>query len=304
MFTPVRDLNLKILSELNDKELGRMCQTNQYAKELCRNEDFWRNRTLKKFRPIFTDRELFDLFKTFNKSWRNFYIILIDVAEKLSENLNMNLYGAINNYKIKISNYMSQKSWEIADKLLKKQMDIKELKDIDFISPSALIENVRYEDKDLAALLFLYYADDKRIYISSIGVGLLRLILDTTKGESGKEYIEELVGKLSEGRRRSLFEEICRVVAHYYDDYDPSYILEKLSENMSWEELLELYVYLSIRYSLKKELNFYIYNLALQKGATLQDIQDFIYNVNLRRLDEEEVPQYAALKDEFKDFGG
>ena len=42
--THIKDVNLKILSYLDDKSLLKTCYVNKKAKKLCNNEDFWRNK--------------------------------------------------------------------------------------------------------------------------------------------------------------------------------------------------------------------------------------------------------------------
>ena len=50
MLTGIKDLDHKILNNLEDKDLVRVCQTNKRAQELCNDYDeFWLNRILSKF---------------------------------------------------------------------------------------------------------------------------------------------------------------------------------------------------------------------------------------------------------------
>ena len=42
--TGVRDLDLKILQNLDDRELPIVCTTNKYVRDLCNDENFWLNR--------------------------------------------------------------------------------------------------------------------------------------------------------------------------------------------------------------------------------------------------------------------
>jgi len=44
-----KDINLKVLEELDDKDLFSFCLVDKYANELCKNEHFWRKRFLKRF---------------------------------------------------------------------------------------------------------------------------------------------------------------------------------------------------------------------------------------------------------------
>lgn len=48
MLTKIRDIDLKILQQLEDHELPAVCQTNKYVASLCNDESFWLNRLLLK----------------------------------------------------------------------------------------------------------------------------------------------------------------------------------------------------------------------------------------------------------------
>jgi hypothetical protein len=42
--TGIKDADMKIIDNLNDIELGKVCRTNKYVKDLCNSEIFWINR--------------------------------------------------------------------------------------------------------------------------------------------------------------------------------------------------------------------------------------------------------------------
>ena len=72
--TRIKDLDLKILMELDDRSLFKACSTDTYTKRICDDENFWRNRFVNKFG---TDTIQF---KPENKSWRNYYLqVVIDL---------------------------------------------------------------------------------------------------------------------------------------------------------------------------------------------------------------------------------
>jgi hypothetical protein len=50
-FTKIKDLDRKILLELNYKELLIISKVNKYLSELCKNGDLWRNKIEKDFSP-------------------------------------------------------------------------------------------------------------------------------------------------------------------------------------------------------------------------------------------------------------
>jgi hypothetical protein len=75
-----KDVDLKILSNLDDKDLLNFCVSdpkNEYVKKLCSNEDFWRNRLLTNFPD----------FRKINKerSWKDTYLALIYYLSKYKE---------------------------------------------------------------------------------------------------------------------------------------------------------------------------------------------------------------------------
>ena len=46
MLTGVKDLDIKILNELEDKDIVSYCQTNKQADTLCQDQGFWLNRIM------------------------------------------------------------------------------------------------------------------------------------------------------------------------------------------------------------------------------------------------------------------
>jgi len=78
--TGIKDVDEKILNILDDKELGRVCQTNKKAKTLCDDEDFWRRRTESRFGkyllPLGIDVRDYKV-----RSWKEYYIHLRNVVD-------------------------------------------------------------------------------------------------------------------------------------------------------------------------------------------------------------------------------
>ena len=80
----VKDVDLKILQELNDIELGKVCSTNKAINNICKDESFWMNRTLNKFSVVLGNIEKIREYKEkSNLSWRNYYISLINFIDTL-----------------------------------------------------------------------------------------------------------------------------------------------------------------------------------------------------------------------------
>ena len=67
-FTPQKDVNLKILENLNDRDLLNYCRAgrgNQAVRRLCSDEGFWRRRTLQRFENIRMEP---------GTTWREYYM--------------------------------------------------------------------------------------------------------------------------------------------------------------------------------------------------------------------------------------
>ena len=47
-FTGNKDIDNKILQDLDDKSLSQICQVNKYIYNLCKEEQFWTNRFVRK----------------------------------------------------------------------------------------------------------------------------------------------------------------------------------------------------------------------------------------------------------------
>lgn len=80
--TGIKDVDLLIMSELSDKELGKFCQLNSYTKGLCKDDNFWRRRTLKRFTQVLKEETLIKNKEANFTSWREYYINLVDFMEK------------------------------------------------------------------------------------------------------------------------------------------------------------------------------------------------------------------------------
>ena len=79
-FTEIRDVDLKILSELDDRSLLNSCSANKYVYNICKDENFWRNRFIKKY------GEHAASYKPTDRSWKNHYMQLIIDLEKFAHN--------------------------------------------------------------------------------------------------------------------------------------------------------------------------------------------------------------------------
>ena len=66
MLTGVKDLDFKILNELEDVDLINVCQTNKAADDICKDQAFWLNRIMTKFPEIFRRKD--------ERTWSEYYI--------------------------------------------------------------------------------------------------------------------------------------------------------------------------------------------------------------------------------------
>ena len=74
----IKDVDLKILSELDDNDLLSFCKLNvenKYVYKLCNDENFWRDRTVKKFGK---------LEKNENRSWKHLYLKIVYYNDKFN----------------------------------------------------------------------------------------------------------------------------------------------------------------------------------------------------------------------------
>ncbi len=106
--TEVKDIDLLILAELDDNDLFNICLVNKYANKLCQNEEFWKERFMKKFGS--TAQKHSSRFKFKNISWRNTYLKMVRDLEFFSnqpwEIFNFISYN-VKSDELKISSYIN-----------------------------------------------------------------------------------------------------------------------------------------------------------------------------------------------------
>lgn len=73
--TGVKDTDLLILQKLNDTDLLQACLVNKAINKACKDESFWRNRSLEKY-------PLPSKYKLEKETWRRFYLKLIHYTTK------------------------------------------------------------------------------------------------------------------------------------------------------------------------------------------------------------------------------
>ena len=87
--TKIKDVDLKIMSELDDRSLLQFCKTNKYANNLCKEPMFWRNRIQTKYPKALE-------FKSPDRTWRNYYLNIVYYMDKL-EKTHKRMYLAAKN---------------------------------------------------------------------------------------------------------------------------------------------------------------------------------------------------------------
>jgi ankyrin repeat protein len=74
-----KDTDLIVLSNLDDKSLLSYCQTSSYSRSLCKDENFWKNRFMKKWGNWKISS---------SRTWRNFYLSLLIYFNKPADYYN------------------------------------------------------------------------------------------------------------------------------------------------------------------------------------------------------------------------
>lgn len=67
--TQQRDADLFILSKMDDHSLLTFCKSSKYGNQLCQNDDFWRNRFIKKYGHANKNLEN-------TRTWKDFYLLI------------------------------------------------------------------------------------------------------------------------------------------------------------------------------------------------------------------------------------
>lgn len=73
----IKDVDLKILTELNDRDLFSFCLADKHVNQMCKDEHFWRNRFVSRFSS--TDKPV-------DISWRKYYLTVISELDKYVDN--------------------------------------------------------------------------------------------------------------------------------------------------------------------------------------------------------------------------
>lgn len=74
--TGVKDVDFKILDQLNDRDLLNACQTNKKAQSICSDEDFWQRRYMRVYGRDFAS------FKNPDRLWKDYYLLTLHYNSK------------------------------------------------------------------------------------------------------------------------------------------------------------------------------------------------------------------------------
>ena len=97
--TGIKDVDLLILSQMDDKTLYNFCKVNKSARKICSDENFWKNRFIKKYGMDAVK------YKPKNKSWKEHYSFVHYMIFETDYQAN---YGHV----IKISNKLGKPQFQ------------------------------------------------------------------------------------------------------------------------------------------------------------------------------------------------
>ena len=181
MFTGNKDADRIVLSQLDDYDLANACASNKHLNEICRDETFWRNRTLRRFGSYLGNiSEIKEYMKASRfTSWKKYYIYLIDFIEKiyggrifnipsrkdlqkLASIIKKNDVEMIENIVRFVSTKLENRTWDNDRKSLQPFLEQQLKKDL--INPNVLFNaDVLREERIGEQIKFLLQSKDKRI---------------------------------------------------------------------------------------------------------------------------------------------
>ena len=234
MFTGNKETDKIVLAQLDDYDLGSACATNKHLNEICKDETFWRNRTLSRFGPYLGNAEqIKEYMNTYGfDTWKKYYISLIDFLEKVYDGsisvklarkdlriLNKTIEE--NNLKMEkdIVEFVEEKlndgTWHddfgLLQEFLEKQLER------DMINPNVLFTASYLEEERIGEQIkFLLKSKDKRIRPEYKNYEVLKHFADNHDYEydDGKEIFKLLIDDR-------------RIDPNVLFDYDVSYIVEE-----------------------------------------------------------------------------
>jgi hypothetical protein len=180
--TGVKDTDLLILTELDDRSLLSYCQTNKYARNICNNEDFWRNRVYKVYGEVSAK------LKSIERKWKDYYLSIVYYTDKYTNNRALKQVALKGDMDLFL--YFSQ--FENEKNVIKEAIEGGNKKIIDFI-----ISSKKFEDGVLFNNLGLYGAavaanEDLINYFLSKGA-LSRMIILGGLQSKNEKFVKQII---------------------------------------------------------------------------------------------------------------
>lgn len=292
MLTGNKNTDYEVLYNLNDYSLGNMCQVNQYTRELCGNDMFWMNRTLRRFVPIFGTVEEIKNYKEGNNfnTWRNYYVDLVNFMEIFYQDPIKNENPSRDDHS-KVVNYIHEKTrkYALCYKTNKSGCPIDWLEqdfiDLNHILHSILTHNIEINEKHRLVL--------KIFSIPHFNIN--ENTIETFYSTFGIEAINILNKDSKKIRKWSL-----RNLLIVTRDDDTLLGFEKLFPYIeNYDEILEaLFDIIRQGYGIEKhDINLFL-DKAVEKGANKEDIEKYFeinkgHGRNLEELEEYDGYEYS-----------
>lgn len=80
----IKNVDHEILKYLDDRSLLEFCKTSQYGKQLCNDENFWKQKTFSKY-GIFRKNQ--------KRTWKDFYLLIVYYMDKYNSDIDTILFN-------------------------------------------------------------------------------------------------------------------------------------------------------------------------------------------------------------------
>ena len=216
-FTRIKDLDLEILSKMDDRELGRICSTDKYFSNLCKNDMFWKNRTIRRFAKYFgNDLEKYFLMSE-KTTWRDYYISIVNFLENIYSG-KIVYYGG-NRKDLQLLVDMIQQNDKIFRKELGEHYDLGRWKDmlkLELINPNAAFEYYYLAGGDSDFIRYLLTMDDPRI---KPHLALKEYLSDEKDNEDDIKAVKKLAKIILQDKRITV-EDVIQSIENVMEETD------------------------------------------------------------------------------------
>ncbi len=256
MFGKIKDVDYEILSKLNDVELGKMCSTDKYFRDLCKNDTFWRNRTINKFGKYLGGIEGLNKYflESQLKTWREYYISIVDFLERIYSKepkyiTREDLLDLLN---------IIQNNNELLRHELRKDGKWKEILTLDLLDPNIVFDYMDELKNPIVELKYVLSIDDNRIK----PYRTLKIYLEEENKKSAKILLQD---------KRIVPENVLQAVEEILRDHD-------IDINIETNNVLDLYLNYIIKAGKAEDLRNRIYVEDEEKDDLHIYIYDYIDN--------------------------